>query len=135
MRVRPSLPLCLIVGIASSGCSGDRGTEASSESANTTDTSESAEQTGDGDGDPSTGDGDPSTGDGDPSTGDGDGDPTTGDGDGDGDDIKFDMAAVPDAGDMPCQGMGMGGDDVEFSYIWIANSAEGTLTKLNTQTL
>jgi hypothetical protein len=42
------------------------------------------EETGDGDGDPSTGDGD---GDGDPSTGDGDGDgdPSTGDGDGDGD--------------------------------------------------
>jgi hypothetical protein len=52
------------------------------------------EETGDGDGDPSSGDGDPSTGDGDgdpssgdgdPSTGDGDGDPSTGDGDGDGD--------------------------------------------------
>ena len=57
-----------------------------------TDTSGSADTTGDpsagdGDGDPSTGDGDgdPSTGDGDgdPSTGDGDGDPNTGDGDGD----------------------------------------------------
>jgi hypothetical protein len=137
MRIRPSLPLCLIVGIASIGCSDDRGSEASSESANTTDTSESAEQTGDGDGDgdPTTGDGDPTTGDGDgdPTTGDGDGDPTTGDGDGD--DVKFDMAALPDSGDMPCQGMGMGGDDVEFSFIWISNTGEGTLSKVNTQTL
>jgi DNA-binding beta-propeller fold protein YncE len=97
---------------------------------------EASEQDGDGDGDPTSGDGD-----GDPATGDGDGDPTSGDGDGDptgdgdGDPIKFDMAPLPDGGEQGCMGMGMGGEDVEFSYIWVSNSAEGTLTKLNTQTL
>ena len=78
--------------------------------------------TGDGDGDPTTtgdGDGDPTTtgdGDGDPTTtGDGDGDPTTGDGDGD-----------------PCQGGNMGFD---FSYLWVANTDSGTVSKVNTETL
>jgi hypothetical protein len=78
-----------------------------------------AEETGQGDGDPSTGDGDPSTGDGDPSTGDGDpstgdGDPSTGDGDGepscaDGDGIPCDpgplcskAAGVCEAGVCRC---------------------------------
>ena len=72
---------------------------------------------GDGDGDPSgDGDGDPSgDGDGDPS-GDGDGDPS-GDGDGDGD---------------PC---GDGGNNLPVEkLIWIANSAQGTVSKIDTET-
>jgi len=46
---------------------------------------------------------------------------------------KFDVSA-PD-GELPCggAGQGVGGDD--FSYIWIANSPEGTISKINTQTL
>ena len=96
---------------------------------------EAGSQTGDGDGDVTT----TTT----TTNGDGDGDPATatdsnsGDGDGDGDatttGTKFDMAPVPDSGGMGCAGMG--GDDVEFSYIWVANSAQGTLSKINTQTL
>ncbi len=90
-----------------------------------TETGDSA-STGDGDGDPaSTGDGD---GD-DPSTGDGDGnDPSTGD-----DGVKFDVGAVPDGGAPNC-GAGGGGDDV-LSYIWVANSSEGTISKINTKTM
>lgn len=93
---------------------------------------ETNEASGDGDGDAGDGDGDEGPGDGDGEPGDGDGEP--GDGDGDDGGVKFDMAAIPDEGGEGCMGMGMGGD-VEFSYIWVANSAEGTLSKLNTQTL
>lgn len=49
------------------------------------------------------------------------------------DGIKFD-SLIPDMPGMDnC--LGQGGVDVEFSYIWIANTGEGTLTKLNTETL
>jgi hypothetical protein len=80
---------------------------------------------GDGDGDSAESNGD---GDGDP--GDGDGDP--GDGDGDGG-VKFDLAEFGDAGSQGCGGGGNGNTD--FSYIYISNTAQGTLTKLNTQTM
>jgi hypothetical protein len=78
--------------------------------------SEAEAGTGDGDGDPSgDGDGDPSgDGDGDPS-GDGDGDPS---GDGDGD---------PD-----CWGGGEGQQEYDFSILWVANSPEGTVSKIDT---
>jgi hypothetical protein len=66
------------------------------------------------------------------SNGDGDGDAGDGDGDGDGG-IKFDLAEIGDAGSQGCGGMGGGGTD--FSYIYISNTAQGTLTKLNTQTM
>jgi hypothetical protein len=79
-----------------------------------------------GDGDP--GDGDP--GDGDPGDGDpGDGDPSD---DGDEDGVKWDVNAIPDAAHNCGAG---GGDDPDFSYIWIANSSQGTMTKLNTETM
>ncbi|MCB9748631.1 MAG: hypothetical protein H6713_01360 [Myxococcales bacterium] len=45
---------------------------------------------------------------------------------------KFDLA-IPDVPGESCGGMG--GGDVEFSYIWIANSEQGTLSKVNTETL
>jgi len=81
--------------------------------------------TGDGDGD-----GGPTTG----GDGDGDGDPTTaGDGDGDGDGDggpKFDVGGVPDT-NLECQC----GSTLGFSYIWIANSTQSTVTKLNTETM
>ncbi|MFO7567479.1 MAG: hypothetical protein R6X02_32850 [Enhygromyxa sp.] len=77
------------------------------------------------------------------SSGDGDGDnpTTTGDGDpsGDGDDDddgnggggpKWDVKTVPDAA-FNCGT----GTEAEFSYIWIANSSQGTMTKLNTETM
>ncbi len=49
--------------------------------------------------------------------------------------VKFDLGILPDNG----TGMGCdGGDtmgDVEFSYIWVANSSQGTISKIDTQTL
>ncbi len=47
-------------------------------------------------------------------------------------DPKFDVGAALDLGPTPCDGMG---GDIEFSYIWIANSSEGTISKINTQTM
>ncbi len=72
---------------------------------------------------------------------DGDGDGTADDGDGDGDDagssddgLKFDIGDGADTGEPGCDGEGDGGGNVTFSYIWIANSSEGTVSKINTQT-
>jgi hypothetical protein len=45
---------------------------------------------------------------------------------------KFDVGETPDAGVGSCDGKGGG---PEFSYIWIANTAQGTITKLDTQTM
>jgi hypothetical protein len=72
-----------------------------------------------------------SNGDGDGDGGDGDGDP--GDGDPDGG-LKFDLGEIGDAGSQGCGGGG-GGGNTDFSYIYISNTAQGTLTKLNTQTM
>jgi hypothetical protein len=50
--------------------------------------------------------------------------------------VKFDLGIQPDA-NIGCSGGGGGGGGgaPDFSYIWIANSAEGTISKINTQTL
>ena len=50
---------------------------------------------------------------------------------------KFDLGLPPD-GELGCGeggGGGGGGGAPDFSYIWIANSNEGTISKVNTQTL
>jgi hypothetical protein len=132
------LPLTCAVLLAACGGSGDQTTQVTGltgiDDAETgsaeNGSAEGSSQTGDGDGDQTTGDGD-----GDPATGDGDGDPTTGDGDADTDTDgpKFDLAGIPDNGQPNC-GDG-GGNEPEFSYIWVANSGEGTISKVNTQTL
>jgi cysteine-rich repeat protein len=107
------------------------------------------DQTGDGDGD-QTGDGDgDQTGDGD---GDGDGDPT-GDGDGDPNPICGNGQTEPgeecDDGDqvdnnycsnacafVPCDlQMGGGNQEFDFTYIWVSNTGQGTVSKIHTQTL
>ena len=44
--------------------------------------------------------------------------------------IKFDVGAIPDGGGVQC---GCGNKD--WSYIWIANSGEHTVSKINTRTL
>jgi len=54
------------------------------------------------------------------------------DGDGSEDGPKFDVGTTPDAGVDTCGGKGGG---PEFSYIWIANTAQGTISKLDTQTM
>jgi hypothetical protein len=67
--------------------------------------------------------------------GDGDGD-GTGDGDGDGDTTKLDVSESDGGGGgNPCGEGGGGGEEGEaFSFIWIANSLEGTVSKINTKT-
>lgn len=65
-------------------------------------------------------------------TGDGDGDP--GDGDPTDSGPKFDTIEPDLPGNMDCTGDGQNGD-LEFSFIWIANSPQGTVSKIDTQTL
>jgi streptogramin lyase len=80
-------------------------------------------QEGDGDGDTNT------TNTTNPGDGDGDGDP--GDGDGDtGSNNKWDVLGVPDSSEQ-CGG----GSDFEFSFLWAANSSQGTITKIDTATV
>jgi hypothetical protein len=76
------------------------------------------EQSGDGDGDPGDGDGD---------TGDGD------TGDGGGNKPKWDTLSVPD-GSMNCGGGG-NSNEPEWSYLWAANSSQGTISKIDTKTV
>ncbi len=47
---------------------------------------------------------------------------------------KFDLGVMPDVGANGCSG-DTGGNQPEFSYIWVANSGEGTISKIDTQTL
>jgi hypothetical protein len=48
---------------------------------------------------------------------------------------KFDLGGQPDA-DLSCGGNGKGGGGAaDFSYIWVANSSQGTVSKINTETL
>ncbi len=49
---------------------------------------------------------------------------------------RFDVADGKDGGGGPgdCMGGGGMGGDIEFSYIWIANSTQGTVSKINTMT-
>jgi hypothetical protein len=47
--------------------------------------------------------------------------------------IKFDLAPVGDAGPQGCETEDEGG--IQFSYIYISNTVESTLSKLNTQTM
>lgn len=47
-------------------------------------------------------------------------------------DPKFDLGVLPDGG-IGCGGGGGGQPD--FSYIWVANSTQGTISKIDTQTM
>lgn len=99
--------------------SDDESGGATSESNNDSSESNDSRDAGDGDG---SGDGD-----GDDGSGDGDADD---DSDGEGGPV-FDLAPLPDAGGSIECGCGNTG----WSYIWIANSAEHTVSKINTRTL
>jgi hypothetical protein len=112
---------------ASVGAEGTRGSTGDTTMGDLGDGDHNGDGDRSGDGDHN-GDGDrSSTGDGDPS--DGDGDPSDGDG------PKFDLAPIGDAS-LGGGGCGQGGGGiVEFSYIYISNTTEGTLSKLNTQTM
>jgi len=49
---------------------------------------------------------------------------------------KTDLGGLPDFGMPGCGGGGgMGGGEPDFSYIWIANSQQNTISKIDTQTL
>ena len=48
---------------------------------------------------------------------------------------KTDLGALPDFGGSGCGGGKGMGEDPDFSYIWIANSAQNTISKIDTQTL
>jgi streptogramin lyase len=50
-------------------------------------------------------------------------------------DLKFDLGVMPDIPGSGCGGDTGGGNTPEFSYIWIANSSQGTISKIDTQTL
>jgi hypothetical protein len=54
-----------------------------------------------------------------------------------GPDIKLDLGGIPDAPPPVCggKGGGGGGGDLELSYIWIANSAQATISKIDTVTM
>ncbi|MBX7080735.1 MAG: hypothetical protein K1X88_16175 [Nannocystaceae bacterium] len=45
---------------------------------------------------------------------------------------KFDLGIQPDFAGKPCT---MGGGDPEFSFLWAANSTQGTISKIDTQTV
>ena len=132
LLVLASLPLvcaCADDGEASSNTDPSVGDATSEVDSQTGETSEGTSSTTD----PSTSSGD---GDGDPTTstttsGDGDGDASSsGDGDGDGP-VKWDTL---DPGDIDPGCMDAGGGELE-SMIWIANSSQGTVSKIDTQTM
>ncbi|WP_181197972.1 Vgb family protein [Enhygromyxa salina] len=115
-----------------SGGTGSGGGISTSGETGNSDGVESVDSNGDGDGNSGPGD----TGDGD--SGDGDGDPGDGDGNDNGDDDggtgnqKWDTLSVPDSA-FNCGGGG--NDEPEFSYLWAANSTEGTISKIDTKTV
>jgi hypothetical protein len=129
---KTKLLACVSLGLLAIACSDDgKATDAGDTGINT------GLETGDGNNDnaeaaDTNNEGDPTT-----NGGDGDGDPTTGDGDGDtndddGNNVKWDTTSVPD-GHFNC-GAG-GGDDFEFSFLWAANSSQGTISKIDTKTV
>jgi hypothetical protein len=118
------------------GCGGDSSGEGSSTNMTSLDSTGGQEQADDEDDEAEAAEAEAEgDGDGDP-TGDGDGDPT---GDGDPSDEgnddsgqKWDTLAIPDGGPQNCGG---GGDDFEFSFLWAANSDQGTISKIDTKTV
>jgi hypothetical protein len=115
------------------GCSGDSRSDGSN--ADGISDTGNLDEVGDGDGDPA-GDGDGGSDQGNPGDGDsggdgepGDGDP--GDGDGSAGQEKFDTLWIPDTGHQNCGG----GNDFDFSFLWAANSDQGTISKIDTKTV
>src|SRR5689334_4858318 len=54
-----------------------------------------------------------------------------------GEGVHWDVGAIPDTPEIPCsKGDGKGGgDEPEWSYLWASNSAQGTISKIDTQTV
>jgi streptogramin lyase len=50
--------------------------------------------------------------------------------------VNFDVGVVPDTPEQPCSDGPKGNpDEPEFSYLWAANSTQGTISKIDTQTV
>ena len=125
------------VGLVLSACGGSDGSNSGSttidsltsisagETGNTNPESGSADQ-GDGDGDDTNTTNSTTPGDGDGDPGDGDGEPTT-----TGPGVKWDVNEIPDSAEQ-CGG---GNGDFEFSFLWAANSSQGTISKIDTHTV
>jgi hypothetical protein len=137
-----SLVMFTGLGLIAAGCGGDDSSNTGSSSSigitaetggpTTNPEGGSAEQgDGDGDGDPTTTSNPTTTaGDGDGSPGDGDGAPTTTSTTGN--NTKWDLGTLPDSSEQCGTG---GGGDFEFSFLWAANSSQGTISKIDTHTV
>jgi hypothetical protein len=113
------------LGLALVGCGGSAAARDTTSEGNDTNTNgETSNTTAEGDG--NDGDGNPGDGDGDP----GDGDPDDGD-PGSGSNQKWDTLSIPDTA-FSCGG---GDDEPEFSFLWAANSNQGTISKIDTKTV
>ena len=131
--MKKSILTCM-TGIALAACGGGAGSDASDtvvdtgiSNGETQSTNSETADSNNGDGDP-TGDGDGDPGDGDPTTT-GDGDPTT-----TGNGPKWDLGGLPDS-NIPCTSGDGGSNDPDFSFLWACNSTQGTISKLDTQTV
>jgi hypothetical protein len=108
MTARLRLPLVSLLGLTTFACGGDEGRQTSAEDSGVASLSSSA-------GEETAGDGASSS------------DATADDDDGEPEGTKFDLGPIPD-GAAACDT----GVDSEFSYIWIANSTQGTVSKIDT---
>jgi hypothetical protein len=117
--------------LLTTGITGETGNEGNNSAEGNSAEGNSAEgaEQGDGDGDTNT----TTPGDGDGDAGDGDGDAGDGDDDTNGttNNNKWDVLGIPDSSEQ-CGG---GNDDFEFSFLWAANSSQGTISKIDTATV
>jgi hypothetical protein len=104
--------------LGSSGAAGSEQAEAEGSGTQSTGDAPTSTDNPDAGDEPSTGSDEPSTGSDEPSS-------TGSEGE-----VKFDVGGMPDL-DQDCQC----GSTLGFSYIWISNSTQGTVTKLNTETM
>jgi hypothetical protein len=123
---------CLVIALGVSACGGGSGGDGSSVTGLDEGIGSNGETFGNegNDGNETSTTSDPTTTDG-TTTATTDDPPTTDEGDDSG--VKFDLGGLPDAGLGECS-TGGGGDDV-LSYIWVANSSEGTISKIDTKTM
>jgi hypothetical protein len=135
MSLRPIVPLTCAFLLAACGGGGERDSNSNADEIDGDSLSTDAEQGTDAD-ETATSNTDNGTSNTDVDTNPDDDASTTSDDSDDNDDEnpKFDTLVVPDnGGGNNCGGMNMG--DPEWSFIWVANSGEGTISKINTVTL
>lgn len=139
---RWTLGLTSVVATVALGACSDDGSNRSTDDVGEEGIDESPDGDGPDAGEDGTADGTTDTADGSTDTADGtsegptddsttDGEDSTTDGNDDGG-PKFDLGGIPDGGEDDCSG---GDIDPLFANIWIANSGQGTVSKINTETL